>query len=352
MEQDSWDSPPFELVERGGRWYGRGAADCKGNVISQLTALRALGGGSFPTGVKILIEGAEEQGTGGLEQFAAQSSDLLAADVVLICDSGNFAAGMPTLTTTLRGIANVLLTVRTLSGAMHSGVFGGPAPDALIVLSRMLSTLHDERGDIAVKGIDHDQSWPGTEYPEQRFRSDCGVLDGVKLIGSGSVADMLWARPSISALGIDCPPVVGSAAAIQPQARARVSMRVPPGMDPHSAQDALVKHLRSVVPWGAEVEIEREAVAPPFRTRTDGLGYAAMAEAMRLAYGRAPVTAGQGGSIPLCSALEQALPDAEIILLGVEEPECLIHAPNESVDPTEIERIALVQALFLRLLAA
>lgn len=347
MEQEAWHSPPFELTERDGRWYGRGAADCKGNVVSQLTALRALGRGGFPTGVKILIEGAEEQGTGGLEQFAAQSPELLAADVVVICDSGNFAVGVPTLTTTLRGIANVLLTVRTLSGAMHSGVFGGPAPDALIVLSRMLCTLHDERGDIAVKGIEHDQSWPGMQYLEERFRSDCGILEGVQLIGSGSVADMLWARPSISALGIDCPPVVGSAAAIQPQARARVSMRVPPGMDPHRAQDALVEHLRSVVPWGAEVEIEREAVAPAFQTRTDGPGYEAMTEAMRLAYGQDVVTAGQGGSIPLCSALSEALPGAEIMLLGVEEPQCLIHAPNESVDPTEIERIALAQALLL-----
>lgn len=350
MEDQAWDSPPFQLTERGGRWYGRGAADCKGNVVSQLTALRALGGGDFPTGVKILIEGAEEQGTGGLEQFAAQSPDLLAADVVVICDSGNFAAGMPTLTTTLRGIASVLVTIETLSGAMHSGMFGGPAPDALIALARMLATLHDERGDIAVKGIEHSQSWQGTEYPEQRFRSDCGVLEGVELIGSGSVADMLWARPAINALGIDCPPV-GSAAAIQPRAKARVSMRVPPEMDPRSAQDALVEHLRSVVPWGAQVKIERDALAPPFQARTDGPGYEAMAEAMRLAYGREPVTAGQGGSIPLCSALADALPSAEIMLLGVEEPRCLIHAPNESVDPTEIERIALAQALLLEQLA-
>lgn len=351
MDERDWASPPFALTERDGRWYGRGAADCKGNIVAQLTTLRALGPEGPAVGLKILIEGAEEQGTGGLERFVAEHSALVAADVVLVCDSGNVAAGVPTLTRSLRGIANVIVTVSSLSGAMHSGMFGGAAPDALVALVRMLGTLHDDAGNVSVDGVDASGSWQGSEYEEQAFRADVGLLDGVQLIGSGSVADMLWARPAISFLGIDCPPVAGSAAAIQPHARARVSMRVPPGMDPSAAQDALVNHLQAVAPWGVQVEMEREPPAPPFAANMQGPAFETMVAAMRTAYGADVTIAGQGGSIPLCDAFAKALPGAEVMLLGVEEPRCLIHGPNESVDPSEIERIALTNACFLQRLA-
>ena len=348
LDEKAWKTPPFELAERDGRWFGRGAADCKGNIVMHLTALRALGGGEFPVGIKLIAEGAEEQGTGGLEQFVPEQADLLRADAILVCDTGNFAVGVPTLTTTLRGLANVTVTVRTLGSAMHSGMFGGPAPDALLALTRMLSTLHDEHGNVTVPGVDASQAWPGVTYPPEQFRADANLLDGVELIGDGSVSDMLWARPAVNVLGIDCPPVVGSAAALQAEARARVSMRVPPGMDPKQAQDALVAHLESVVPWGAQLEIEREAPGAPFRARAGGPAYATMAAAMQEAYGSEMTTEGQGGSIPLCNVFADTFPEAEIILMGVEEPRCLIHAPNESVDPAEIEHMSLVEALFLR----
>jgi cysteinylglycine-S-conjugate dipeptidase len=347
MTDGGWCSPAFELTERDGRWYGRGAADCKGNVVAHLTALRALGG-EFPVGIKLISEGAEEQGSDGLQRFAAKNPDLLRADAVLIGDCGNFAAGVPTLTTTLRGMASVIVTVSTLQSAMHSGMFGGPAPDALIALTRMLATLHDERGNTTVQGLDASQPWHGLQYSEHQFRADSRMLDGVQLIGDGSISEMLWARPSVNVLGIDCPAVVGATASLQPQARARVSLRVPPGMDPLHAQDALVAHLQAAAPWGAKVQIERDVLAAPFAAAIDGPAYAAMVAAMQAAYGVAVSTAGQGGSIPLCSALQQVYPEAEIMLLGVEEPQCLIHAANESVDPREIERTALAEALFLQ----
>jgi cysteinylglycine-S-conjugate dipeptidase len=211
----------------------------------------------------------------------------------------------------------------------------------------MIATLHDERGNVTIAGLRHEGRWSGIDYPEQQFRADARVLDGVELIGDGSISEMLWARPSLNVLGIDCPPVAGSTASLQPQARARVSLRVPPGMDPAAAQDALVAHLEAVAPWGARVEIERDLVAAPFAARTDGPAYVRMAQAMGRAFGAEMTTQGQGGSIPLCSVLAQTFPEAEIILMGVEEPRCLIHAPNESVDPGEIERIALAEALFL-----
>ncbi|MDV6264664.1 dipeptidase [Rhodococcoides yunnanense] len=350
-DRNLWDSAPFELTERDGRWYGRGSADCKGNVIMHLLALRALGE-SIGVGVRIVCEGSEETGTGGLEALVEQRPELFAADVVVIGDTGNARVGLPTVTTTLRGIANVVVHVETLAGEVHSGMYGGPAPDALAALVQVLSTLRNEQGDTGVDGLDGVQTWDGVAYETEQFRSDAGVLDGVGLVGSGTVADAVWARPALTILGIDCPPVVGSAAAISPRASARLNLRVPPGMDPRTAQDALVAHLQARTPWNARVTVEREAVGSPFRAKTDGPGYAALSEALEEAFGQPMGTAGQGGSIPLCNALAQVLPDAEIVLMGVEEPRCRIHAPNESVDPTEIEKMAVAEALFLQRLAS
>ncbi|MEU6232106.1 dipeptidase [Kitasatospora sp. NPDC047058] len=347
LDDAAWHSPPFELTERDGRWYGRGAADCKGNIVLHLTALRALGD-DVPVGIKLVVEGSEEQGTGGLEAYVPGHADELHADALLICDTGNAAVGTPTATTVLRGLADVVVTVSTLAGDVHSGMFGGPAPDALAALIRLLDSLRDADGGTRVRGLDGGGTWPGVGYDEQRFRADAGVLDGVALLGSGSVADRLWARPAVTVLGIDCPPVVGSAGAVPARARARVSLRVPPGTDAGAAADALTAHLKAAAPWGAHVEVEREGTGSPFRAATDGPAYAALDRAMREAYGKPVSYLGQGGSIPLCNVLASAFPDAELILMGVEEPRCLIHAPNESVDPAEIEKMALVEALFLR----
>jgi cysteinylglycine-S-conjugate dipeptidase len=227
-------------------------------------------------------------------------------------------------------------------------MFGGPAPDALAALVQMLSSLRDRRGNTTIAGLDNTQTWPGTDYEVDRFRADARVLDGVDLIGEGQVADLLWARPAVTILGIDCPPVVGSSAAIQPEARARINLRVPPGVDAEVAQTALIEHLKAVAPWNVQVEVEREAEGGPFSGPVEGPAFEALTAAMAEAYGRDVMLLGQGGSIPLCTVLQETFPDAEIMLLGVEEPLCLIHAPNESVDPTEIEHMALVEALFFQ----
>jgi cysteinylglycine-S-conjugate dipeptidase len=347
LDDAAWRTPVWQLTERDGRWYGRGAADCKGNIVMHLTALRALGD-DLPVGVTLVAEGSEEQGTGGLEQFVMASPDLLRADAILVCDCGNFAVGVPTFTTTLRGNVNVVVTLSTLNGPMHSGMFGGPAPDALAALIRLLGTLRDANGSTTIDGLRSDQTWPGVAYSDEQFRADAGVLDGVSLVGDGAVADMLWARPALTVLGIDCPPVVGSSAAIQPSARARLNLRIPPGTDPEEALSALTKHLETHVLWGARLTVEKEATGAPFTGSLDGPAYRAMSAALRESYDREPTTQGQGGSIPLCNVFQQTFPDAEIMLLGVEEPKCLIHAPNESVDPAEIEHMALAEALFLR----
>ena len=347
LDESAWRTPPFELTEVRGRWYGRGTADCKGNIVMHLTALRALGD-DVPVNLKLIVEGSEEQGTGGLEDFVPRHADLLRADAILVCDTGNAAVGVPAVTVSLRGLVNMVVTVEALATELHSGMFGGAAPDALAALVHMLATLRDDAGNTTVTGLDNTQTWDGEDYPAARFRRDADVLDGVSLLGDGSVADMIWARPAVTVLGIDCPPVVGSASAIQPHARARLNLRVPPGMDPVKARDALTAHLQAAAPWGVRVAVEPEGSGEPFRARTGGPAYAKLSAAMLEAYGQEMTALGQGGSIPLCNVFADTYPDAEIILMGVEDPLCLMHAPNESVDPGEIADMALAEALFLQ----
>ncbi len=353
LDESAWLSPPFELTERDGRWYGRGAADCKGGVLMHLTALRTLREhGGVPLTVKVIVEGSEEQGTGGLERYAEQHPELLTADAVVIGDAGNFRVGVPTVTSALRGMALMEVRVATLGGNLHSGQFGGAAPDALAALIRMLSSLRDETGATTVDGLDGGGEWSGIVYEEADFRRDAKVLDGVELVGTGTIADRLWARPSVTVLGIDTPAVVGATPSVQATAGALVSVRVPPGVDAGAAAEALTAHLRAHAPWGAKVEVTQRGSGQPFAADTGSPAYAAMAEAMREAYGAGMAEAGQGGSIPLCNTLATLYPEAEILLIGLSEPEAQIHAVNESVSPRELELMSLTEALFLRRYAA
>ncbi|MGA5300035.1 dipeptidase [Nucisporomicrobium flavum] len=347
LDEDAWNTPPFTLTEVAGRWYGRGAADCKGNIVMHLTALRALAD-RVPVNLKLIVEGSEEQGTGGLEDFVPRNADLLRADAILVCDTGNAAVGAPAATVSLRGMVNVVVGVEALGSEVHSGMFGGAAPDALAALVQMLASLRDSAGNTTIDGLDNTQTWHGEVYPADRFRADAGLLEGVSLLGDGSVSDMIWARPAVTVLGIDCPPVVGSAAAIQPHARARLNLRVPPGLNTDKAYDALAGQLHAVAPWGVHVTVAQEAVGQPFRARTGGPAYEALAGAMRDAFGRPMTALGQGGSIPLCTVFADTYPDAEIMLIGVEDPACGMHAPNESVHPAELAGMALAEALFLQ----
>ncbi|MFI7100666.1 dipeptidase [Streptomyces sp. NPDC050161] len=354
LDEAAWLSPPFELTERDGRWYGRGAADCKGGVLMHLTALRALKEhGGVPVNVKVIVEGSEEQGTGGLERYAEAHPELLAADAIVIGDTGNFRVGLPTVTATLRGMTLVRVTVDTLGGNLHSGQFGGAAPDALAALIRILDSLRAEDGSTTVNGLAADATWDGLQYPDEEFRKDAKVLDGVGLIGSGSVADRIWARPAVTVLGIDCPPVIGATPSVQAGARALVSLRVPPGTDAGEATKLLLAHLENAAPWGARVTTEQIGQGQAFRADTGSPAYASMASALREAYdGEEMQTSGMGGSIPLCNTLAGLYPEAEILLIGLSEPDAQIHAVNESVSPDELERLSLAEALFLQEYAA
>ena len=345
-DESAWLSDPWELTDRDGRWYARGSADSKGNIVAHLTALRALDG-DLRCGIKVVLEGSEEWPSPGLETFVREAPDTLAADAMLIADCGSPAVDEPGLTTSLRGSVVMVVTVKTLESPVHSGSFGGAAPDALAALIRILDSLWDERGTATVGQPGMPRGWTGQALSESRFREDTGVVEGVDLVGDGPLADRIWLRSSTTVVGIDAPPVHGSLPAIPASARARIALRVPPGVTAKEAEEGLAAKIRQATPWNAVVEIVTQAATEPFAGSNHGTAFATFRDSVGAAYGREPTETGQGGAIPVCSAFSTAYPNAEMLLYGVEEPSSAIHSPNESVDPGEIERIALAECLFL-----
>ena len=348
-ETADWDSDPFEPAERDGRLYGRGTADDKAGVAVHLAALRAYGD-QLPVGVTVLVEGEEEVGSPALPAFLRAFRDSLRADVVVFADAANWTADVPALTTSLRGGTAVVVEVRTLRHGVHSGMYGGPVPDALTALCRMLASLHDERGDVAVPGLTHGEADP-LDLTEAHFRAEAGVLDGVRLTGTGGLTARLWVGPAIAVTGIDAPSVAAASNTLIPVARAKVSMRVAPGDDPAAARDALMAHLEAHAPWGAQVSIQPGALAAPFTARSGGRAYQAARSALNEAWGTAAVDAGAGGSIPFVTAYAGLFPDAEILITGVEDPEARAHSSNESLHLATFERACLAEALLLHNLA-
>ncbi|MEJ5998855.1 dipeptidase [Corynebacterium sp. H130] len=352
---EKWTSDPFTLTERDGRWYARGAADCKGNLVMHLAVLRALNDlGGTPLGLRVVIEGSEEMGGEGLDNLIETRPELFTSDIIFIADSGNAAVGTPTLTTTLRGGGQMKVTLDTLRAPVHSGSFGGAAPDAVFAMVRLLDTLRDEHGLISIDGLDCSQTWDGLSYAEEDFRSDAGVLDGVSVMGSGvaGVADQVWARPAVSITGWTSTPVAEAVNAVPATCSVNLQYRVPPGQTSAQVATALEAHLRAHAPWGAHISIETSGMNDPFATDTSGEAVQFFSQCMANAFGKDVVTVGSGGSIPLCEKLQSIMPAAEITLFGVEEPSCVIHSPDESVSPEEIRDIAIAEALFLSNYAA
>jgi acetylornithine deacetylase/succinyl-diaminopimelate desuccinylase-like protein len=346
-----WDTDPFTPTERGGRLYGRGAADDKAGVMAHVAALRALGDDSLGVGVVVFVEGEEEHGSESLERLLADHRDELAADVIVIADSGNWDIGVPALTTSLRGVVNLVVEVRTLASAVHSGMFGGAVPDALTVLCRLLATLHDEAGDVAVTGLVRSAAAP-LDYPPQRLRAEAGMVEGARLIGTGSLVERLWTRPALSVLGIDAPATGGAPNALVPSARAKLSLRIAPGEDPKAAYEAVAAHLRAHAPWGVPVEVTLDQLGAPFAIDADGPAYDAARSAFRTAWdGVDPVDTGVGGSIPFIATFAEMFPDAAILVTGVEDPYSRAHGPNESLHLGEFARACLAEVLLLQHLA-
>ena len=345
-----WDTPPFEPVERGGRLYGRGAADDKAGIAAHLAAFLAHGS-QPPVGVTVFLEGEEESGSDSLPALLDNHREALRADVIVIADSTNFDVGVPALTTTLRGLVNCIVEVRTLAHSVHSGMYGGIAPDALTVLSRLLGTLHDDSGDVAVEGL---VSGPAADldYPADRVRAESSLLDGVQLIGTGSVVERLWTKPALAVTGIDAPGAAHASNTLVASARAKISLRLAPGDDCRRALDALTGHLHREVSWGAHVDVTGVDFGEPFAIDAVGPAFDAARSAFAEAWdGTAPVDTGVGGSIPFIAQFAEAYPNAAILVTGVEDPDTRAHGANESLHLGEFARVCLAEALLLDRLA-
>ncbi|WP_138442728.1 dipeptidase [Sinomonas susongensis] len=349
-----WNSAPFTPEVRGARVFGRGVADDKAGVMVHLAAWRAVSevlSDAAGVGVTLFVEGEEEAGSPSFRKFLETYRERLAADVIVVADSSNWSVGTPALTTSLRGLVDGTFEVRVLSHAVHSGVFGGPVLDAPTLLARLIATLHDEEGNVAVSGLVAAAD-PDVEYPEEQYRADAGVLDGVRLAGSGSIAARLWSRPALSIIGIDAPAVAVSSNTIQPAARAKFSLRLAPGQDPDAAMDAVRRHLEAHVPFGAKLEFTPGERGNPYLADTGSPAARVALDALRSAWGVDPVQMGMGGSIPFVADLKEVFPAAEVLITGVEDPDSRAHSANESLHVEEFKRCIVAEALVLAALGA
>jgi len=344
-DSSQWDSAPFEPTERGGRLYGRGSADDKAGIAAHLAAFRAHEGAP-PVGVTVFVEGEEESGSPSLGRLLAANRGKLAAEVIVIADSDNWAPEVPALTVSLRGLADCVVEVATLDHGLHSGMWGGVVPDGLSALVRLLASLHDGEGNVAVAGL-HEASAAEVDRGPEWVRAESGLLDGVSEIGSGTVAQRLWAKPAVTVVGIDTTPIAKASNTLIPRARAKVSMRVAPGGDAAAHLDALRRHLEAHAPWGAQVTVTPGDIGQPYAIDATGPVYEAARAAFRQVWGADVVDMGVGGSIPFIAEFATAFPEATILVTGVEDPGTQAHSVNESLHLGVFERAATTEALLL-----
>ncbi len=364
-EEQLWTSPPFQPTERGGRLFGRGTADDKAGILVHTAAVDAWmqAAGTLPVNVRLLIEGEEETGSEHLGQLLARHGDQLQADVVVVTDSSNWKAGRPALTYLLRGLVDCIVEVRTLDHAVHSGMYGGPVPDALTTLIKLLAGLVDADGTVAIPGFDEDARPPtadererlaALDFDEQEFRSEAGVLPGVELIGDprAHVLERVWMRPTATVIGLDAPTVAASSNTLVPRARARVSMRLAPGQDPTRALDVLARWLEANCPWGAQIAVTPGTRGAPFLVEPDGPVFAAAERALAAAFGAPVVYQGVGGSIPLLEPLREMLGGPPTLLTGVEDPDTRAHGIDESLHLDDWRKACLAETYLFAELGA
>lgn len=342
-DENAWETPCFEAVEKDGAIFGRGTADAKGNLIALLGAIRAWSG-KPPVGIRFVIEGQEEFGS-AFATYPAKHPDAFQVDAMVIADMGNVRPGEPTLTVSLRGSAAVTLEVRTLSGPKHSGSYGGAAPDALLVLMHALAALHDEKGDVIVPGLEREE-WRGASYTEEEFRELAEVEPGLPFVGTGGLGDRVWSGPAITITGIDAPSVEKAMNAVNAYARAKLNLRVHPGQSVAEAQAAVMTYLKAVRPFGIPLKVTAGDAGQGFAAKDVGPAYEAARVALKTAWGKKTSTMAGGGSIPLVSSLQEAVPAAEILLFGCSDGYANIHAPNERVLVDELEKATVAIAEF------
>lgn len=352
-KDEDWETPPFEPTQRGDRLHGRGAADDKAGVMAHVGAIRALAeaAGDFDLGIAVFVEGEEEWASRSFGNFLRENRELLAADAIIVADSGNWDIDTPAITVALRGAVAFNLRVDTLAHASHSGMYGGAVPDAMLAAIRMLDSMWTEDGSVAIEGL----TSAGLETPDYdltQLRAEAGLLDGVVPIGSGSILSRIWAKPAITVTGIDAPDVANASNTLIPGVRVRVSARIAPGQDAGEAFAAIRRHLEAHAPFGARLSFGEVDTGQPFLVDTSGWAIAETRAAMAEGWGREPVEIGVGGSIPFIAELVEEFPDAQILVTGVEDPDSRAHSPNESLHLGVFKRALLSEALFLARLEA
>jgi cysteinylglycine-S-conjugate dipeptidase len=346
-ERALWESEPFEATLKGDRLFGRGASDDKSGIITHVYSLKALKhfAAEVDLGITIFIEGEEEAGSESFENFLADNHDELAADLIVVADSGNWSVDTPALTSTLRGVVSQTFTVHTLDHAVHSGMFGGPLPDAMTAMIKLLATLNDEHGNVAIKGL---KSVDVAELPysDSDFAEQSGMLDGVQRLGSESLLKHNWGAPSVTVIGLDGPRVETSSNTAQPSIQARISLRLAPNEDPTEGLELLKKHLLENAPWGAKIEFGHSEQGPGYFAK-QGWGSELAHEAFSAVWPNKSVEIGIGGSIPFIAEFANAFPEAQILVTGVEEPDSRAHSPNESQHLPTLRRAITAQSLIL-----
>jgi acetylornithine deacetylase/succinyl-diaminopimelate desuccinylase-like protein len=348
-DESAWETTPFEPVIKDGRMYGRGAADDKAGIVSHLAAIRTLVeicGPDFEVGISVFIEGEEEAGSPTFRPFLEQNQDILKADCIVVADSGNWSEAIPALTATLRGLVSQVIEVKTLDHALHSGMYGGAVPDAMTATIRLLASLHDSEGNVAVAGL-HQGKAADLPYSDADLRRDSGLLEGVDQIGSGTILDRIWNKPSITVIGIDVPSVALSSNTMLPSVSSKISMRIAPGQKPEDALKALREHLEKHVPFGAQLNYGEIELGKPFAVDDTGWASELARVALKAAWDETAVDIGVGGSIPFIADLIEVFPGAQILVTGVEDPDSRAHSPNESVHLESLRKTMLAESLML-----
>ncbi len=344
-----WETPPFEPTVRDGRLYGRGAADDKAGVMAHIASLRALrevAGDDLDLGIVLFIEGEEEFGSRSFGAFLADNADAMRSDVIVVADSGNWDSETPAVTVSLRGNATFHLTVRTLEHASHSGMFGGAVPDAMLATIKLLATLWDDTGAVAVEGLTVRET-ETPEYTEATLRDEAGLPVGVQPIGEGAILSRIWNKPSITVTGIDFTSVAAASNTLSPEVTVVVSARVAPGQDATEAYAAIEAHLRAHAPFGAQLTFSDVDLGDGFLVDTSGWAVAEARDAMRDGYRKDAVDLGVGGSIPFIADLVRQFPGAQILVTGVEDPHSRAHSPNESLHLETFRNAVRAETLLL-----
>ena len=346
--EDLWSTPPFDPTLIGDRLYARGAADDKAGILVHLAALLLLAqlAPDNALGVVLFVEGEEEYGSPSFDSFLETHREKLSSDIIVVADSGNWSTEIPALTSSLRGNITFNLGVSTLDHALHSGMFGGVAPDAMMAMSLLISSFYDDEGNVVIAGIDEVEG-DNPDYPEEQFREEAGVLDEVTLIGDGDIASQLWLRPAVTVTGIDFPSLAHASNTLTPSVTARISVRVPPGVDSHVAFQAIQDHLHHNNKFHAQLKYSDVSIGNGYLVSRDSSSYHSYSQALTDVWGRKPVNMGVGGSIPFISTFVETYPSAHVLVTGVEDPDSRAHSPNESLHVPSFKKAILSEFLFL-----